>query len=174
MVVWNSKRRKCCGYLMKKGGSGGAGSLFGNRKNWQKRFFVLEHRVSPKENYLLKYYSKPDDSKPKGSLPLDGAEILEGQGRSKKGEKEFAFQLKVPSRKDVFDITAESAKEKGMWIDTLKYVISVASNRGMLMRKKLGQAHAERDLANKDFFVEEDELPRSPRRMRDKKQTNPR
>eukprot|EP00520_Triparma_pacifica_P018393 CAMPEP_0118654948 /NCGR_PEP_ID=MMETSP0785-20121206/12661_1 /TAXON_ID=91992 /ORGANISM="Bolidomonas pacifica, Strain CCMP 1866" /LENGTH=591 /DNA_ID=CAMNT_0006547641 /DNA_START=71 /DNA_END=1842 /DNA_ORIENTATION=+ len=174
LVVWNSKRRKCCGYLMKKGGSSGTSSLFGNRKNWQKRFFVLEHRVGPNENYLLKYFARPDDSKPKGSLPLDGAEVVEGQGRSKKGEKEFAFQLKVPGRKDVFDVTAENDKEKGMWIDTLKYVITVASNRGMLMRKKLGQAYAERDAANADYFVDEEDLPPSPRRVRGNGPGNPR
>ena len=172
--VWNSKRRKCCGYLMKKGGSSGAASLFGNRKNWQKRFFILEHRVGPNENYLLRYYARPDDSKPKGGLPLDGAEVLEGMGRSKKGEKDFAFQLKVPGRKDVFDITAKDAKEKEMWIETLKYVVAVASNRGMLMRKKLGQEHAERDKANAEFFIDEEDLPPSPRRLREKGPGNPR
>ena len=96
LVVWNNSRRQCCGHLMKKGGSsGGGGALFGNRKNWQKRFFVLEHRIEKNENYVLKYYVKPDDAKPKGVLPLDGCEVLVGASRSKKGEKEFAFQLKV-------------------------------------------------------------------------------
>jgi len=54
LVVWNQKRRKCCGFLNKKGGSSGAGGIFGNRRNWQKRFFVLEHRISSDDNYLLR------------------------------------------------------------------------------------------------------------------------
>ena len=32
LVVWNSKRRKCCGYLNKKGGSAGSGGVFGKRR----------------------------------------------------------------------------------------------------------------------------------------------
>lgn len=33
LVVWNSKRRKCCGYLNKKGGSAGSsGGLFSKRR----------------------------------------------------------------------------------------------------------------------------------------------
>ncbi|GMH63967.1 hypothetical protein TL16_g07046 [Triparma laevis f. inornata] len=177
LVVWNSKRRKCCGYLNKKGGSAGSsGGLFSKRRNWQKRFFILEHRIGGSENYLLKYYAKPDDSKPKGVLPLDGAEVLEDFEVSKsKKEKEFMFQLKVPGRKDVFDVQAESQKEKDMWMETLKYVASVASRRGMVMRKSLGQSEddsgAEKD--NRQFFVEEDELPPSPRRLRDQKKVEP-
>lgn len=85
------------------------------------------------------------------------------------------FQLKVPGRKDVFDVQAESQKEKDMWMETLKYVASVASRRGMIMRKSLGQSEddsgVEKD--NRQFFVEEDELPPSPRRLRDQKKVEP-
>ena len=88
LVVWNQKRRKVCGFLNKKGGSSGAGGLFGNRRNWQKRFFLLEHRIGPEDNYLLKYYKNPDDREPKGVLPLDGAEILDNDELTKSKKKQ--------------------------------------------------------------------------------------
>ena len=41
LVAWNNKFHMSCGWLNKKGGSSGMGGMFGNRGNWQKRFFVL-------------------------------------------------------------------------------------------------------------------------------------
>jgi len=152
LVVWNQKRRKVCGFLNKKGGSSGASGLFGNRRNWQKRFFILEHRLTgPDDNYLLKYFKNPDDSKPKGVLPLDGAEILDDPDITKsKRKQDYAFQIKVPERKDPFEVTATTEREKQMWMQTLKYVANCASRRGSLQRQRMGQ----RMNARASFYVE--------------------
>ena len=62
---------------------------------------------------MLRYFAKPEDTKPKGVLPLDGAEILDDVEQSKsKKVKSYSFQLKVPGRSDVFDCQAENDKEK--------------------------------------------------------------
>ena len=69
----------------------------------------------------------------------------------------------------MFDCQAENEKEKNMWIDTLRYVSSIASRRGMLMRKKLGQVEeaSSPTKSNKQFFVEEEDLPPPPHTLRD-------
>lgn len=115
---------------------------------------------------MLKYYARPDDeargTKPKGQLPMDGSEVLEDAGKSKK-DQNHAFQIKVPGRTELFEVTAESAQHKDMWMKTLKYVISVASRRGMIMRQRLGSS----ELAE-DYVVEEDEIPAPPPRREGK------
>ncbi|GMI27598.1 hypothetical protein TeGR_g953 [Tetraparma gracilis] len=122
--------------------------------------------IGPTENYVLKYYARPDDeargTKPKGQLPMDGSEVLEDAGKSKK-DQNHAFQIKVPGRTELFEVTAESAQHKDMWMKTLKYVISVASRRGMIMRQRLGSS----ELAE-DYVVEEDEIPAPPPRREGK------
>ena len=147
--VWDKKYRKICGYLNKKGGSAGGGGFFGNRRNWQKRFFSLEHRIGQHENYLLRYYANPLDKTPKGELSMDGCEVLEDSSKSKT-EREFSFQLRVPGRKDLFELHADSDRERQDWIQTVRYVASVASRRGMLMRQRIGTQKATQDEAYRE------------------------
>ena len=78
----------------------------------------------------------------------------------------------VPGRKEVFDLTAVSEKEKNMWIETLKYVTSVASNRGMIIRQKMGRTAGDNYVGQSEFYVDEDDIPESPRRGREVGQAN--
>lgn len=112
------------GYLHKKGGAVNKGSL-GGRRNWKKRWFVLESTTlrGGRESYELKYYESPK-GKLKGSVALQGTEIFceRGSQHNNKSVK-FEFQILLQNG-SVFNLSSDSFKERDEWIESLNYAIT--------------------------------------------------
>jgi hypothetical protein len=112
------------GYLHKKGGAVNKGSL-GGRRNWKKRWFVLETTTlrGGRETYELRYYESPK-GKLKGTVDLQGTEIFceRGSQHSNKSVK-FEFQILLQNG-SMFNLSSDTFKERDEWIESLNYAIT--------------------------------------------------
>ena len=105
------------GFLYKKGkGSGIVG-----RKNWKRRWFVLDTR----DTHLLYYYGKETDATPKGQVPLVGAEVRTVENVSHRNQHVTAFEFEIwhPTER-VFHLYTETEEDMNQWIATLDYMCS--------------------------------------------------
>ena len=111
------------GYLHKKGGA--VNRSLGGRRNWKKRWFVLENTTlrGGGQHYELKYYEGPK-GKLKGSVALQGTEIFcerSSQHNNKLVKYEFQILLQNGS---MFNLSSDSFKERDEWIESLNYAIA--------------------------------------------------
>jgi hypothetical protein len=112
------------GYLFKKGGAVNKG--LGGRRNWLKRWFVLEKSVNSRtrrDNYTLHYFES-QKGKQKGSVDLDGTEVFcerKPQHTNKNVKYEFQIQLQNGS---VLQLSSDDYQERDEWIESLNYAIT--------------------------------------------------
>jgi len=93
------------GYLFKKGAL---------HTQWKKRYFTLVDG----ELYYRKF---PGDTKNKGSIKLQGAEVY--MGTTKHLKKRFGFEISSPSQSRVFAIHAESPAAAQEWVAAVEAAI---------------------------------------------------
>jgi Ca2+-binding EF-hand superfamily protein len=126
---WDTRRNACCGYLNKKAGK--TSSL--SRGKWQKRWFVIKIQLTGHENYTLSYYHGPDDRSARQTFPLDNARINIVGGANVAN----AFELICLDDSNI-TLGADSRAVMQTWVDTLLYVIEVATDRGKVQRERWG------------------------------------
>lgn len=111
------------GYLYKKGGAVNKG--IGGRRNWLKRWFVLE-KISArngKDSYHLHYFES-QKGKQKGSVDLDGTEVFcerKSQHTNKNVKYEFQIQLQNGS---LLYLSCDDFHERDEWIESINYAIT--------------------------------------------------
>lgn len=122
------------GYLYKKGGTRGPSMLGINRRNWNKRLFVIECGIRDDRNYTIKYF-KDGDKSPKGELNLEGTWVVAEDRAHSNADVGYEFQIEG-ARQNVFEMYAMTERERDMWMTTLRYIISVADQRGQFQARK--------------------------------------
>lgn len=114
--------KKTEGFMYKKGGAVNKG--LGGRRNWLKRWFILEKiKVRGRDSYTLNYYEAPR-GKQKGSVDLEGTEIFcerRTQHTNKNVRYEFQIQLQNGS---LLQLSCDDFKERDEWIESLNYAIT--------------------------------------------------
>jgi hypothetical protein len=114
--------KKTEGWMYKKGGAVNKG--LGGRRNWLKRWFVLEKKTQRgRDSYTLKYYES-QKGKLKGTVELEGTEVFcerRTQHTNKNIKYEFQIQLKNGS---ALQLSCEDFKERDDWIESLNYAIT--------------------------------------------------
>ena len=136
---WSNRKGACCGYLKKKAGH--KSSV--NKGKLQKRWFFINIQLSPSENYELSYSYNPDDTTPRQKYPLDSAIIKRNQvdtdgisgGPSVAIISPNYFELVCFDNSSV-TLEADSSEIMESWINTLEYVISIATERGKMQQQK--------------------------------------
>ena len=126
---WDSRRSACCGYLNKKAGQ--SSSL--SKGKWQKRWFVIKIQLTGHENYSLSYYHAPEDRNARQTYSLDSVRINIVGGANVAN----AFELLFLDDSTV-TLGADSRISMQTWIETLQYVIEVATERGKVQRERWG------------------------------------
>lgn len=109
--------------MYKKGGA--VNKSLGGRRNWLKRWFVLERqsRRGGRDTYTLRYFESPK-GKEKGSVELEGTEVFcerRTQHTNKNVKYEFQIQMKNGS---ALQLSCEDFKERDEWIESLNYAIT--------------------------------------------------
>lgn len=114
------------GYLYKKGGA--VNKSLGGRRNWLKRWFVLEQTNNkqtphPHPHYTLHYFES-QKGKEKGVIDLKNTEIFcerKLQHTNKNIRYEFQIQLQNGS---VLQLSSDDYHERDEWIESLNYAIT--------------------------------------------------
>ena len=107
------------GYLYKKGGA--VNKSLGGRRNWLKRWFVLEK--TKHDQYTLHYFES-QKGKEKGVIDLKNTEIFcerKLQHTNKNIKYEFQIQLQTGS---VLQLSSDDYHERDEWIESLNYAIT--------------------------------------------------
>lgn len=111
------------GYLFKKGGAVNAG---GGRRNWKKRWFVLDYRLVRNRPYFeLKYFEAPK-GKQKGVVALQDTEVFCERRSSHKNVK-FEFQILLQNG-STLQLSSETFKERDEWMESLNMAICSMKN----------------------------------------------
>lgn len=139
LKIWDDKRNSCCGYLNKKAGSTSTLS----KGKWQKRWFVIQLQLTAQENYNISYFHAPDDKNARQSFPLDGATIAVGAG-SNVGN---SFQLTCSDGNNVM-LGADSKQQMQQWLQSIDYVIEIATARGAMLRDRWGASPGDSQTAS--------------------------
>lgn len=136
---WNNRKGACCGYLKKKAGTNSSV----NKGKWQKRWFSINIQLSPHENYELSYSHNADDKTQRQRYPLDSASIRVSQLDTAKASSEPDIATTSRNYFELFcfdnstvALEADSPEIMESWIQTLEYVISVATERGKRQQEK--------------------------------------
>jgi hypothetical protein len=114
--------KKTEGYIHKKGGAVNKG--LGGRRNWLKRWFVLEKKqIRGRDNYTLHYFES-QKGKQKGSVDLEGTEVFcerKPQHTNKNVRYEFQIQLQNGS---LLQLSCDDFQDRDDWIESLNYAIT--------------------------------------------------
>ena len=112
--------KRTAGYILKKGGT--VNSTAG-RRNWKKRWFVIETKeYETFIGYEFKYFDAPN-GKLKGSIDLTNVEVF-CEDKPKLGIKnKFDFHLLLPNGSSL-KLSCEDYKEREEWLETLNMVIA--------------------------------------------------
>eukprot|EP01102_Stenamoeba_stenopodia_P014553 TRINITY_DN4843_c0_g1_i1.p1 TRINITY_DN4843_c0_g1~~TRINITY_DN4843_c0_g1_i1.p1 ORF type:complete len:271 (+),score=60.37 TRINITY_DN4843_c0_g1_i1:262-1074(+) len=114
------------------------------RKNWKKRWFVLE-------GWNLKYYTSEKETKPKGIIPLEDCFIK----RSFDGEAgKFCFQIRTQSR--AWLLCAETKE------DMLRWVKALYKQNSLSRQSTRGDKTATMFIKDFDNSAYDDEVPPPP------------
>jgi hypothetical protein len=114
--------KKTEGFIHKKGGAVNKG--IGGRRNWLKRWFVLEKKqIRGRDNYTLHYFES-QKGKQKGSVDLEGTEVFcerKPQHTNKNVRYEFQIQLQNGS---LLQLSCDDFQDRDDWIESLNYAIT--------------------------------------------------
>lgn len=110
------------GWIYKKGGSVNENSFAGGRRNWKKRWFVLEEiPYLGHVGYELQYFDSKN-GKLKGTIGLSEVEI-HCEPRSRQKKTRYEFQILLQNR-NTLNLACDNPVEREEWIITLKYVVA--------------------------------------------------
>ena len=118
-----AEMRRTDGFLTKKGGAvHGSGW-----RNWKKRWFVIKWLPNPRfgGSFHLFYYKSREDKVHKGSINLEGAQVLIRRLQHSKGNLEFEFQLLMKNG-NMLELFAETEEERQEWIQSLTAATTAA------------------------------------------------
>jgi len=171
LAVWDSDRNECGGVLLKrplpnslKKGERKSGWLkkVMRSNTWEPRYFQINtHGVKgvmdADDNYSLRYYSPKDPNRdePLVDLGLAGARIVKKDPevrRDHDGKLVFPFEVYFMNSEtggnmpEPLILAATTRASYGMWISTLEYVISVATDRHERYRNRTRGSSANEEM----------------------------
>lgn len=141
LLVWDSAKSKCGGYLQKKASQSSAFS----KGKWQKRYFAIPLELGPKENYQLEYFHAPDDKTPRAIMSLSGATV--------KISTATAFVINFSDGNSI-SLNADTSEVMQNWVKTLENVISVSNLRERMLSQFSG--HEESGDEDQNASVDKD------------------